>query len=780
MGPGRSPSPNSAGTIRKGCGRMADAVRDDVVETPKVAPGESDRSSSSRLLQVFSISFLLLFFELACIRWFPAHVQHLTHYANTVLLASFLGMSLGCLVASHRRDYLVATPYLLFATMVCAYVIGLPESPFFSQIGVVSWVSDPVYHKYVIVTTCSVFYVSVALLFVGPGQILGRLLLTVPDRITAYTANIVGSLVGILLFSLCSKLELGPFWWFLIIAVGLDLFLVRQSRPLASSRFALYACLGISVLTMGEYVDKVRLDNNDKVRADHIWSPYFRIDYQRPPVRRIAANLIGFQAMSSRDSLFSRDHAYPLPYLLTRDASELLGERPPKIDSVLVIGAGSGNDVSRALQWGASRVDAVEIDPVIVRLGKKDHPDHPYDDPRVHVFLDDGRNFLRNASPGSYDLVVFALVDSALLQSSYSSLLLESYLFTDQAFSDVRRCLRPNGLFAVYNFFRNGWLIARIQKSLKRLFGGDPPVLTNPPLEKIDPDGRYFHHTLVLAGNTEPLNRAFRKSSYWLRCDVPVGPGHKNGFLEKPSSNRAFTQLLPAVLLEPAQQIESATDDWPFPYLRRPTMPPLNLALISIYAIITVALLILARRGLLSDLRRVFPARMFFLGAGFMLIETRAVVHMALLFGNTWTVNAIVFASVLVMILIANLIALRSDASRIRRYYTALSLALGLNLLIPLDAFLGLTPSAQILLVCPLTFLPILFAGIIFALSFARTNQPEIAFSTNIGGGHTRRSRGESLGLGRLSEPHLDRCRLLRALVARRLNRRVADGRDPR
>ncbi len=45
-----------------------------------------------------------------------------------------------------------------------------------------------------------------------------------------------------------------------------------------------------------------------------------------------------------------------------------------------MIGAGSGNDVSRALQWGAQHVDAVEIDPVIQRLGVENHPDHPYAD----------------------------------------------------------------------------------------------------------------------------------------------------------------------------------------------------------------------------------------------------------------------------------------------------------------------------------------------------------------------------------------------------------------
>ncbi|MBL8799582.1 MAG: hypothetical protein JNM56_37210, partial [Planctomycetia bacterium] len=64
-------------------------------------------------LNLFLISVLILFLELACIRWFPAHVLFLTFFTNTVLLACFLGMSLGCLAADHARRYIVATPYLL-------------------------------------------------------------------------------------------------------------------------------------------------------------------------------------------------------------------------------------------------------------------------------------------------------------------------------------------------------------------------------------------------------------------------------------------------------------------------------------------------------------------------------------------------------------------------------------------------------------------------------------------------------------------------------------------
>ena len=109
---------------------------------------------------------------------------------------------------------------------------------------------------------------------------------------------------------------------------------------------------------------------------------------------------------------------------------------------MLIIGAGSGNDIAHALHFDVERIDAVEIDPVIQDIGIRYHPDHPYQDKRVVRHLDDGRHFLRTTER-KYDLVVYALVDSPILHSSYANIRLESYLFTEQAFADIRRVLNP-------------------------------------------------------------------------------------------------------------------------------------------------------------------------------------------------------------------------------------------------------------------------------------------------------------------------------------------------
>src|SRR6185436_715383 len=85
----------------------------------------------SRLIntaELILISAVILFLELACIRWFPAHVLYLTFFTNVVLLASFLGMSVGCLAANKQRNYLAWTPLLLVIALASAHAIEVSSA----------------------------------------------------------------------------------------------------------------------------------------------------------------------------------------------------------------------------------------------------------------------------------------------------------------------------------------------------------------------------------------------------------------------------------------------------------------------------------------------------------------------------------------------------------------------------------------------------------------------------------------------------------------------------
>jgi SAM-dependent methyltransferase len=745
-------------------------ANDGTARTTALPRSESGRSSRARNgFELFLISLLILFLELAAIRWFPAHVLYLTFFTNVVLLASFMGMSVGCLAASHRRDYLTWTPLLLAVALAAAHAVEISSVSFAKFVDVGNQASPQQvyfgaeYHsqdlsRYAIPieVLCGFFFIVIALAFVGPGQKLGRALQRWPDRVQAYTLNIVGSIVGILLFAVYSWLEVPAFWWFLLVAVGFGYFYFispdhRFPKQLFGWRSFAAAMLLLTVWLAS--FSAVRYQQSDQV-VRQFWSPYYRIDF-KPADLSLSVNLIYHQQMVSRNENFP---AYALPHLLNRDAG-----RPPFAE-VLIIGAGSGNDVSRALQWDAKHVDAVEIDPAIYRLGRTYHPDQPYRDDRVKIHLDDGRNFLRSADR-KYDLIVYALVDSLVLHSGYSNIRLESFLFTRQAFEDVRRHLKPNGTFVIYNYFRQGWLAARLQNGLDEVFGrGNSAVLTLPYRKVIEPEKATFgDFTIFFAGDTSDLRNAFaRQPVYSLRTDQPPAPSSPNGFrsqgpptgplVEQSVNNQQSAtpesqQFGLASVLSPEGGPRSATDNWPFLYLREPMIPTLSwrgMLIMGGLGVLLILLFLPRQKRFANTLsedhvraRRfvnTLNVQLFFLGAGFMLVETKAVVTMALLFGSTWIVNSVVFLAVLLMILLANLWTIRARPVRLWPYYAGLLMTLALNVVVPLDFFLGMNRSIQVLGSCILVFTPIFFAGVVFAASFKRTTQPDRAFGSNIAG----------------------------------------------
>ena len=699
---------------------------------------------------LFCISFLILFLELAAIRWFPAHVLYLTFFTNAVLLAAFLGMSVGCLAANRRRSYLRWTPLLLALAMLSGLAIEISSGSFVKFVDVGNQSSPEQiyfgteYHsqdlsRYAIPVevVCGFLFLVIALAFIGPGQELGRALKRWPNRLQAYTLNIAGSLAGILIFAACSWLEVRAFWWFLLVAAGLSYFYFispvhRFQKRLTGWSF-LTALSLLFVVSLAAYVP-VHNDYPGQSKAQQFWSPYYRIDFKQEDLS-LSVNLIYHQQMVSRKESFP---AYALPHLLNRDAGK------PAFENVLIIGAGSGNDVSRALQWGAKHIDAVEIDPAIQRLGKAYHPDGPYWDERVEVHLDDGRNFLRSTDR-QYDLIVYALVDSLVLHSGYSNIRLESFLFTRQAFEDVRRRLKPNGTFVIYNYFRQGWLAARLKNGLDEVFGADNSiVLTLPYRQAIEPESATFgDFTVFFAGDTGALRSAFTaRPDYWLRNDAPPEPASPNGFHQQPGPDEIqaaskWEHFGLATVLPPEGSLPAATDDWPFLYLRKPMIPTMSwraMLIMGGLGLLLILLFLPRQAKAENGSGRLLNVQMFFLGAGFMLIETKAVVTMALLFGGTWVVNSVVFMAVLMMILLANLWTFRIKTARLWPYYAGLLISLALNVMISLDSFLGMNRAIQILGASLLVFVPIFFAGVIFAGSFRRTTQPDRAFGINVAG----------------------------------------------
>jgi SAM-dependent methyltransferase len=709
---------------------MGGAMSVDPADQPVTAPKPAN--ATKEYFELFLISFVILFFELTCIRWFASSVMFLTFFTNLVLMACFLGMSVGCLAAARKQELINTTIPLLVWTVLlsCAVLVfhfkygrilvdvggqGSPQQVFF---GTESVSKDPTHFIIPIEVIAGLFFVLIAVAFTGPGQVMGRAFNRLPNHLAAYSVNILGSLTGIAVFGIAAFWRASPAFWFAL-SLGPCLYFVKRSRLLQTA-----GVVGLVVVMVLFFGNGVRSGE-----AQLFWSPYYKVVYY-PQEKRIGTNNIEHQGMVP---VAQKAPAYMLAHLLNRDA----GNRP--FEDALIVGAGSGNDVEAALIQGAKHVDAVEIDPLMYEIGRREHPEHPYADSRVTIHIDDGRNFTRKTDR-TYDLVSYAVVDSLVLHSGYSSLRLESFLFTEQAFRDIKARLKPGGTFAMYNLYRQGWVVGRLAKMAEKVFGSKPLVISLPYQEKITAgDGYANRFTLLMIGNTgaqqiEAIREQFKsKQFFWVNENPglnqpinaygprpPIGAGERGDGWQKIGPAEVDTAGITRV----------PTDDWPFLYLRDPTIPALNVRWLLMVAVLSLGILFW-----FAPARTLRPNwQMFFLGAGFMLLETKGVVQMALLFGSTWIVNSVIFAAILAMILMSNLFVFWFSPKRPWIYYGLLIAALAVNACVPMDYYLGLEGATRSVLASAVVFTPIFFAGIVFAMAFRDSQHPDVDIGSNIAG----------------------------------------------
>ena len=125
-------------------------------------------------------------------------------------------------------------------------------------------------------------------------------------------------------------------------------------------------------------------------------------------------------------------------------------------------------------------------------------------------------------------------------------------------------------------------------------------------------------------------------------------------------------------------------------------------------------------------------ADLFFMGAAFLLLETKNVATFALLFGTTWLVNALVFTGVLVTVLAAVETTRRFRTPPLPVVFAGILAALALAWVVRPDYLLGLPFAARLLAATLLAFLPIFLANVAFAKRFADTADSQEAFGVNL------------------------------------------------
>jgi hypothetical protein len=326
-------------------------------------------------------------------------------------------------------------------------------------------------------------------------------------------------------------------------------------------------------------------------------------------------------------------------------------------------------------------VDAVEIDPRILELGRQHNPDDAYQDARVTTHVNDGRAFLES-SDRQYDLILFALPDSLSLVNGASQIRLESFLFTEEALRSAHDHLKPDGGFAMYNFYRENWLIDRLAGTAGTAFGHAPCVDT------------FARHQAVVTVAVRRSNQACA-SAY------------------RPST----TVVAPA------------TDNAPFLYFKGGGIPQMYTWTLA--GILLLSLLLVRTVG--GPIRRMRPyADLFFMGAAFLLLETKNVATFALLFGTTWLVNALVFTGVLLVVLAAVETTRRFRTPPLPVVFAGILASLGLAWVVRPDYLLGLPFVPRLLSATLLAFLPIFLANVAFAKRFADTADSQEAFAVNL------------------------------------------------
>src|SRR5260370_32481105 len=128
----------------------------------------------------------------------------------------------------------------------------------------------------------------------------------------------------------------------------------------------------VGLLQVTAVVALVMLLWSESLSSTDIWSPYYRISYSQSGGDTYAVNVNGIphQNIIPASKL---QKVYSLPY-----------QHAPgnPLNNVLIIGAGTRDDLPNALREGAKHIDAVESDPQLYQLGRRLNPDHPYHNPR--------------------------------------------------------------------------------------------------------------------------------------------------------------------------------------------------------------------------------------------------------------------------------------------------------------------------------------------------------------------------------------------------------------
>jgi len=661
-------------------------------------------------LRIALVSAVALFLEMLLVRWVGTEVRIFAYLQNGVLVATFLGLGLGCRNADRPVDFRTAVLALVAISLFIRDPLGWGLGEAVTQ-GLAAFQDSVVWgagdhsleHARLAPISLAAgvtlgLLTAVALAFPPLGQLLGRWMEEHPRPIAAYTINILGSLAGILSFDLLTLARTPPWVWLSLASLGLSVLLPWARSGWPSKGVALGGLLALPLLGIAANAKGT------------IWSPYQKLTLSTLDVSSdagtvtcgevVSVNNVSYQAILELDRarLAARPDAYPaaeVPYSHYVLPYTLVGPRP----RALIVGSGAGNDVAAALQAGVTHVQAVEIDPAIVDLGRMRHPDRPYAAPQVALAIDDARAFFRKDT-GPYDLIWFGLLDSHTTPSAYSNIRLDHFVYTRESFADMRRRLAPAGVVVLFFEPQTAWIADRLAGLFRDTFGAAPLVFqVRPTTACLGWGGMLF---------------------------VGGSPSTTDGLRRRAESDPGLAgRMLGAGAL--TGEAEVPTDDWPYLYLPRRAVPKFYLVVGAAGLLVAVIL----KKRLFAPGEPVHAA-MLLLGAAFMLLEVTAVSRAALLYGTTWKVNGYVVGAMLAMVLLANLVAARGRPSVTGWPFAGLVLAILAIALVPIPWLASLPLAVRIVAGGAFLALPVFFSGVVFVWKWAAEPRRAAAFGSNL------------------------------------------------